>query len=241
MKRRKLKGFVVPMMYGVSIAMLVGSVYVIERLINNAVFKSNDIDVIEEVILNNDDYLEEIINDIHEAITGSEYYNEHFKDVAYIVDKHERLVMNELRSKIDKSLNEYIIQINNARKYYVWETMRQEYLFESDYLRESKAKYPRIRTIGKVVLKLVPFVTLLIIISLCVIGVSNSFRNNEASLEKANAMTLERVTNLLDRMSSIDMSLQKTSQELEKLTILDSNIVKLEIRLTNDRVENNSN
>ena len=64
MKRRKLKRFVVPMMYGVSIAMLVGSVYVVERLINNAVFQGEEVDIVEEVILNSDDYLEEIINDI---------------------------------------------------------------------------------------------------------------------------------------------------------------------------------
>ena len=55
MKRRKLKPFVVPMMYVLSIAMLVGSVYAIERLVNKAVFEESNVDEVEEVILRNDD------------------------------------------------------------------------------------------------------------------------------------------------------------------------------------------
>lgn len=71
MKRRKLKKFVVPMMYVFSIAMLVGSVYAIERLINNTIFKSDEVEKVEEVIYNEDyddfeyEYLEElpVVND----------------------------------------------------------------------------------------------------------------------------------------------------------------------------------
>ena len=55
MKRRKLKPFVVPVMYVLSIAMLVASVYVIERVVNNAVFKSNNVDEVKEVIYSSDD------------------------------------------------------------------------------------------------------------------------------------------------------------------------------------------
>ena len=55
MKKRKLKPFVVPLMYVVSIAMLLGSVYCIEKLINRAVFQNDDTSNVEEVILNNDD------------------------------------------------------------------------------------------------------------------------------------------------------------------------------------------
>ena len=54
MKKRKLKPFVVPMMYVLSIAMLIGSVYCIEKLVNNAVFQTDDIESVEEVILNED-------------------------------------------------------------------------------------------------------------------------------------------------------------------------------------------
>lgn len=55
MKRRKLKKFVVPMMYVASIAMLIGSVYCVEELVNNAMFKSDNDNEATEVILNNSD------------------------------------------------------------------------------------------------------------------------------------------------------------------------------------------
>ena len=42
--KRKLKPFVVPMMYVLSIAMVITSVYFIERIINSAVFKSENIE-----------------------------------------------------------------------------------------------------------------------------------------------------------------------------------------------------
>lgn len=55
MKRRKLKKFVVPFMYVASIAMLVGSVYVIEKLVNDVVFSSDEVGEVEEVIYSSDD------------------------------------------------------------------------------------------------------------------------------------------------------------------------------------------
>ena len=67
MKKRKLKKFVVPMMYLASIAMLVGSVYAIERFVNNSVFKNDEVEdgeEVEEVIFNSDDNVDEVINDI---------------------------------------------------------------------------------------------------------------------------------------------------------------------------------
>ena len=64
MKRRKLKPFVVPMMYALSIAMLIGSVYVIERVVNNAVFESKKEDEVKEVIYREDTDWEEIVNDV---------------------------------------------------------------------------------------------------------------------------------------------------------------------------------
>lgn len=49
MTKRKLKPFVVPMIYVMSIAMLITSVFFIERIINNAIFKSEDIEATEDV------------------------------------------------------------------------------------------------------------------------------------------------------------------------------------------------
>ena len=67
MRKRKLKKFVVPVMYVASIAMLVGSVYAIERFVNNSVFKNDEVEdgeEVEEVIFNSDDNVDEVINDI---------------------------------------------------------------------------------------------------------------------------------------------------------------------------------
>ena len=85
MKRRKLKPFVVPAMYVMSILMLVGSVYVIERIINNAVFESEGVEEVEEVIYREDTDWEEIINDVpvvnEDVKIGKPYINEGVKIV----------------------------------------------------------------------------------------------------------------------------------------------------------------
>ena len=62
MKRRKLKPFVVPLMYIASIAMLFGSVYFIERLINHNVFQSDKVEEVEDVIY--DEENENYTNDV---------------------------------------------------------------------------------------------------------------------------------------------------------------------------------
>lgn len=60
LKKRKLKPFVVPAMYVLSIAMLFGSVYFIERLISDNVFSSNEVEETEEV--------EDVINQEEEPV-----------------------------------------------------------------------------------------------------------------------------------------------------------------------------
>ena len=57
MRNRKLKKIFVPIMYVMSIAMLLGSVYFIEGLINNQVFKSDVDERIDDVI--SDEFIEE--------------------------------------------------------------------------------------------------------------------------------------------------------------------------------------
>jgi len=66
MKRRKLKKFVVPVVYVMSIAMLIASVYAVERLVNNAFFKSTELkeDEVEDVIFNDDNIVDDGIVDI---------------------------------------------------------------------------------------------------------------------------------------------------------------------------------
>lgn len=55
MKKRKLKPFVVPVMYIASIGMLLGSVYFIERLITSNVFQGDQVESVQDVI-NEEDF-----------------------------------------------------------------------------------------------------------------------------------------------------------------------------------------
>ena len=50
MTKRKLKPFVVPVVYVLSLAMLITSVFFIERIINNTVFKSEDIEDVSNTV-----------------------------------------------------------------------------------------------------------------------------------------------------------------------------------------------
>ena len=50
MRKRKLKAFVVPILYVISIAVLLGGVFVLEENIRNNVMKSDDVPVVDEVI-----------------------------------------------------------------------------------------------------------------------------------------------------------------------------------------------
>ena len=58
MKKRKLKPFVVPMLYTIAIALFVGSMYFLEQMMNDKTFSSNEEEntnyVSEEIIENND-------------------------------------------------------------------------------------------------------------------------------------------------------------------------------------------
>jgi stage II sporulation protein Q len=59
MKKRKLKPFVVPMLYTLAIALFVGSMYFLEQMIDNQVFSSNEEETnyVGEEIIENNDYL----------------------------------------------------------------------------------------------------------------------------------------------------------------------------------------
>ena len=59
MKKRKLKPFVVPMMYTLAIALFVGSMYFLEQMIDKNIFKSSneDTNYVSEEIIENNDYI----------------------------------------------------------------------------------------------------------------------------------------------------------------------------------------
>ena len=99
MKRRKLKPFVVPAMYVASIAMLIGSVYVIEKLVNNAVFSSEDVGEVEEVIYSSDDNEYEYHEDVPvvntEEVIARPYTNANIKIVKNYYDYQDEASRQE--------------------------------------------------------------------------------------------------------------------------------------------------
>lgn len=84
-----MKPFVVPVMYVLSIAMLLGSVYCIEKLISNNVFQSDEVEEVEEV-LNQSVEDEGMMNDIPvvntEPVIGRPYSNGNVKIVKNYYD-----------------------------------------------------------------------------------------------------------------------------------------------------------
>lgn len=59
MKKRKLKPFVVPMLYTLAIALFVGSMYFLEEMISSSVFSSDETptNYVSEEIIENNDYI----------------------------------------------------------------------------------------------------------------------------------------------------------------------------------------
>jgi len=87
MRKRKLKKVFVPIMYALSIFMLLGSVYFIEGLINKQVFQSEDTEYIEEVLNEEEDiYQEEIPVISTEKLIARPYNNANVKVVKNFYD-----------------------------------------------------------------------------------------------------------------------------------------------------------
>ena len=64
MRKRRLKKIFVPVMYVMSIAMLFGSVYFIESLIRTQIFRSDEINEVEEVLESEDEDIYEEYGDV---------------------------------------------------------------------------------------------------------------------------------------------------------------------------------
>lgn len=91
MKRRKLKPFVVPVVYALSFAMLLTSIYFIQDIISTAVLKSNEKhEVVEEVQNLEDEVVEDVITEIPVINTDPQiirpYVNEAVKVVSSYYD-----------------------------------------------------------------------------------------------------------------------------------------------------------
>lgn len=125
--------------------------------------------------------LEDVVNKIHEEITGSDFYNDNFNKKNYILSNTEQAKMLELKYRIDKSFNEYVVHINNSRQYYFWETIKQNYCFDVDYYTNcKKSKYPNFRAITVRFVKVLVFSVALFISTYLIydIFISSSNKTN---------------------------------------------------------------
>ena len=86
MKRRKLKTFVVPMLYLLSIAMLIGGVYVIENLITNQSLKSEGVSEVREVITDDEPVMNDVPVIAQEPVISRPYTNGSVKIVKNYYD-----------------------------------------------------------------------------------------------------------------------------------------------------------
>ena len=125
--------------------------------------------------------LEDIVNLIHEKITGSDYFNDHFGDEKYQMNGIEKAKVIELQDKLNKAFNEYLVQINNSRQFYSWELIIQNFKYDLDYYRSVNKSYPLLRTIGIRLLKLIPYIAFLFLMIYAGIKVYTCY--NEKQLE----------------------------------------------------------
>ena len=85
MTKRKLKLFVVPMVYVLSIAMLITSVYFIERIVNKAIFKDVEVEDVEEV----EDVVDEsVTNDVPVVNTDPQIIRPYTNEAVKVVKSY---------------------------------------------------------------------------------------------------------------------------------------------------------
>ena len=96
MTKRKLKPFVVPVIYVLSIAVLIGSVYVIERAINTAVLKNKEIQEVNDDALNQ----EEVITDVEPVVSNDPQI------IRPYVDSNVKVVNNYYNKESDNATQE---------------------------------------------------------------------------------------------------------------------------------------
>lgn len=96
MTKRKLKPFVVPMIYVLSIAMLIGSVYVIERAINTALLKNNEIKEVNK----EEEVPQEVVEDTQPVVSTDPQI------IRPYVDANVKVVKNYYTKEADNATQE---------------------------------------------------------------------------------------------------------------------------------------
>lgn len=169
--------------------------------------------------------LEDIVNEIHETITGSDYYNDHFSKRKYELTNEERAKMLALKNKVDRSFNEYVVQINNSRQYYFWETLKQSYQFDLEYFKSTETKWPKWSVIRIRCVKILPYLLAVLVLFFVIKGTYNSYKVN-FNQEQSRQETLERdVDKLIERVDSVNESLKSIAGEIETVSEQDSVLI----------------
>ena len=96
MTKRKLKPFVVPMIYVLSIAMLIGSVYVIERAINTALLKNNELKEVNK----EEEVPQEVVEDTQPVVSTDPQI------IRPYVDANVKVVKNYYNKEADNATQE---------------------------------------------------------------------------------------------------------------------------------------
>ena len=112
--------------------------------------------------------IEDVVNSIHETITGSDYFNDHFADEHYRMDNAEKPVVIRLQENVNTEFNEYLVQINNSRQFNLWELIRERFKYELQYHQSIKVKCPRCKIFCIWSIKFIAYLLIILFLaSLC--------------------------------------------------------------------------
>lgn len=175
--------------------------------------------------------LEDIVNRIHETITGSEYYNDNFNKKKYMLTKDEQAKMLDLKNRVDKSFNEYVVQINNSRQYYFWETLKQNYWFDVEYFKVNEKRNPQWDALKIRGLKLLPYVFVFVAVVMVVRGAYKSYSDNLVEEKQRQEIFNAGIDKLIEKANELNSTLSTISEEI---SIENSNDTTLHRLLEND-------
>lgn len=169
--------------------------------------------------------LEDVVNRIHEVITGSEYFNEHFRNSRYVLTNEERAKMISLKNSVDRSFNEYVVQINNSRQYYFWETLYQNVLFDKEYYKSTKKRCPLCLALLLRLGKLLPWGVLISVLTFVCVSAIDNYKVNSSNIQNIQSVNEYRINGIYEKTDSINASLKAISEDNESRIQTDSMLV----------------
>lgn len=171
--------------------------------------------------------IEDIVNDIHEEITGSEFYNDNYKKQRYVLNGSERVRMTALKNKVDKAFNEYVVQINNSRQYYSWEILKQNYHFDVEYFKDEEKKHPVLEALKIRGLKMIPYFLVLFALFFIVRATHNSYKQSIEAEEQRKELDESTYNRLFEKVDSLNESMKEIVKGHERSTVNDSCLINI--------------